>query len=186
MSWKTVVGATLMVLAAAAAEARTDLWLHIKVREGEDGSRVSINLPLSVVEAAAPLIPDEARVAGKLRVGAQELSVADLRRIWNEARRQPDGTFITVDEASGSVKVARRGGALLIRAVDRASRHDDRVEVRIPAAVVDALLSGSGDNLNLAAAVEALARTGEGELVTVNGENETVHLWVDGNAEGQF
>jgi hypothetical protein len=185
MSWKTVMGVALMVFGAAAAEANTNLWLHIKVREGEEGSRVSINLPLSVVEAAAPLIPEEARTAGRLQIDGQELSVGDLRRIWREAQRQPDGTFITVDDASGSVRVARRGDHLLIRAVDHDRHHGDRVEVRIPSAVVDALLSGAGDRLNLAAAVEALAKTGEGELVTVNGNNETVHMWVDNIAEGR-
>ncbi len=48
--------------------------------------------------------------------------------------------------------------------------------------MVDALLQGSGDRFDLAAAIAALARNGEGELVTVNGDHETVRMWVDGDA----
>jgi hypothetical protein len=181
-SMRTAMGVALILLGTAAAEARADLWLHVKVREsGGDGSRVSISLPLAVVEAAAPLLPAEARTAARLRVGNQDLSVADLRRIWRQVRSAPDATFITVDDASGQVRVARQGASLVIRAVD-AGRHGDRVEVRIPAAVVDALLAGNDQSLDLAGAITALARSGEGELVTVNGDNDTVRMWVDSDA----
>jgi hypothetical protein len=182
MSWKTVLGATLMILGTAVAEAKSDLWLHIKVRDGEDGGRVNINLPLSVVEAATPMIPEEARHAGRLRIDDQDLSVADLRRIWREVQRHPDATFVTVDDSNGHVRVAQSGGYLLIAAADQGRRHGEHVEVRIPAAVVDALLSGAGDRFDLAAALAALVKTGAGELVTVDGNHETVRMWVDSDA----
>jgi hypothetical protein len=209
MSWTSVMGLTLMLMGAAAAEARTALWLHIKVHDAGEGSRVNINLPLSVVEAATPLIPEEARTAGRLRVDDRDLSVADLRRIWREVRRQPEGTYVTVDEPQGMVRVARSGGYLLIQAAGgpdlpgRQDRQDrpgapgsndgrrhhgrpgEHVEVRIPAPVVDALLAGAGDRFDLAGAIAALAASGEGELVTVNGAHETVRMWVDADAEGR-
>src|ERR1700692_2212670 len=203
MTWNSVMGIALLLMGAAAAEAKTKLWLHIKVHDGNDDSRVSINLPLSVVEAATPLIPEEARTASQLRVDGHDPSVQDLRRIWREVQRQPDAAYVTMDEGHARVRVARSGGYLLIRAADRdtpapapapesgggGGGHDrahagDHVEVRIPVPVVDALLQGSGDRFDLAAAVAALARTGEGELVTVNGGHETVRMWVDADAEG--
>jgi hypothetical protein len=191
MIWNGVMGIALVLMGAAAAEAKTDLWLHIKVHDGNEDSRVTLNLPLSVVEAATPLIPEEARTAGRLRVDDHDLSVQDLRRIWREVQRQPDATFVTVDEPDGKVRVALSGGYLVIRAADHRTaigngRHDrERVEVRIPVPVVDALLQGGGDRFDLAAAIAALARTGEGELVTVNGDHETVRMWVDGAAESR-
>jgi hypothetical protein len=198
MTWNSVMGIALLLMGAAAAEAKTNLWLHIKVHDGHDDSRVSINLPLSVVEAATPLIPEEARTAGQLRVDGRDLLVQDLRRIWREVQRQPDAAYVTVDEGHTRVRVARSGGYLLIRAADRdisapesggggrdRLRAGEHVEVRIPVPVVDALLQGAGDRFDLAAAVAALARTGEGELVTVNGGHETVRMWVDGDAEGR-
>lgn len=189
MAWTGFMGVALLLIGAAAAEAKTDLWLHIKVHDGDEGSRVNITLPLSVVEAATPLIPEEARTAGQLRVGDRDLSVQDLRRIWREVQRQPDATYVNVEEPDGKVRVARSGGYLLIQAVDRRTaignghHSSERVEVRIPVAVVDALLQGGGDRFDLAAAIAALARTGEGELVTVNGDHQTVRMWVDGAAE---
>jgi len=194
MTWNSVMGIALLLMGAAAAEAKTDLWLHIKVHDGNDDSRVSINLPLSVVQAATPLIPEEARTAGQLRIDGRDLSVQDLRRIWREVQRQPDAAYVTVDEGHTKVRVARSGGYLLIRAADRNDSEDSgrrhaedakHVVVRIPVPVVDALLQGGGDRFDLAAAVAALARTGEGELVTVNGGRETVRMWVDGDSEGR-
>ncbi|HYL04978.1 MAG TPA: hypothetical protein VE075_03000 [Thermoanaerobaculia bacterium] len=186
MTWNSVMGIALLLMSAAAAEAKTDLWLHIKVHDGSDDSRVSVNLPLSVVEAAAPLIPEQARTAESLRVDGRDLSVQDLRRIWREVQRMPDATYITVEETRGKVRVARSGGYLLIQEADRERREGGsrgkNVEARIPAAVVDALLQGSGDRFDLAGAIAALARAGEGELVTVNGDHETVRMWVDGDA----
>jgi len=201
MTWNSVMGIALLLMGAAAAEAKTNLWLHIKVHDGNDDSRVSINLPLSVVEAATPLIPEEARTASQLRIDGRDLSVQDLRHIWREVQRQPDAAYVTLDEGHTRVRVARSGGYLLIRAADRdtpAPAPDsgggggrdrrsagEHVEVRIPVPVVDALLQGGGDRFDLAAAVAALARTGEGELVTVNGGHETVRMWVDGDSEGR-
>jgi len=185
MTWNGVMGIALLLMGAAAAEAKANLWLHIKVHDGNEGSRVSINLPLSVVEAATPLIPEEARSAERLRIDDRDLSVKDLRRIWREVQRQPEAAYITIDEPDGKVRVARSGGYLLIRAANGGRHHDERVEVRIPVTVVDALLAGGDDRFDLAAAVEALVRGGEGELVTVNGDHETVRMWVDGDAEGR-
>ena len=191
MTWNSVMGIALLLMSAAAAEAKTDLWLHIKVHDGHDDSRVSVNLPLSVVEAAAPLIPEEARTAESLRVDGRDVSVQDLRRIWREVQRQPDATYVTIEETHGKVRVARSGGYLLIQEAERerseggSGRHGKTVEARIPAAVVDALLRGSGDRFDLAGAIAALARNGEGELVTVNGDHETVRMWVDGDAAGR-
>jgi hypothetical protein len=186
MSLKTAMSVALMLFAAAAAEAKDGLWLHIKVLDGSDGSRVNVSLPLSGVELAAPVLPAEARTATRLRIGDRDVTVADLRRIWSQVKSVPDATFITVDEADGSrLRVARRGSVLVVNAAGESAAHDGRVEMRIPAAVVDALLAGNAQTLDLAGAIAALARAGEGELVTVDGHNDTVRMWVSADAEGR-
>jgi hypothetical protein len=185
MSLKTAMGIALMLLASAAAEAKDGLWLHIKVHDGSDGSRVNISLPLALVELAAPALPAEATTGARLRVGDQDLSVADLRRVWQQVRSGPDATFIAVDQAHSHLRVARRGTTLVIHAVDDGHGQGDHVEMRIPGAVVDALLAGNGQQLDLAGAIAALARAGEGELVTANADNDTVRLWVDSDSDGR-
>ena len=69
----------------------------------------------------------------------------------------------------------------------RATENEDGadVNVQIPSSVVDALLSGEGEELNFRAAIEALAAEGEGELVTVNDDDDRVRVWVDHIAEAE-
>ncbi len=53
----------------------------------------------------------------------------------------------------------------------------------MPFAVVDALLSGDEDKLDIEAAIHALVQEGEGELVTVTSDKDNVRVWVDSIAE---
>ncbi len=70
-----------------------------------------------------------------------------------------------------------------LRVQVRQDDNDESVDVRVPERVVDALLSGEGDELNLEAAIHALVEEGEGELVTVTSQDERVRVWVDRIAE---
>ncbi len=184
LTWKTMMGWSLMIFGAAAAQARADLWLHIKVRDANEGSKVTLDLPLSVVEAAMPFLPADARCSGSLRVGDRDLSVADLRHLWRALSERPDATYLTVQGSDGKVRLGRESNHLIIRATDQSAHHGERIDMRIPAPVVDALLTGADDQLNLAAAMTALSRAGEGDLVTVNSHHETVHMWVDADSNG--
>jgi len=188
MKSKTMAIAALALAMAGAGvlqarEQGKELWLHINVHEGT-GGRVNVNLPISVVEKAAALIPDDARHSGRLRLDHHDMSAAELRDLWRAVKDGPDATYVTVDERDGKVRVAKSGGYLLIRADDPAPRRS-QVDVRMPVAVVEALLAGSGDDLDVGAAVAALARQGEGELVTVNDDKDTVRIWVDAAAESR-
>jgi hypothetical protein len=53
------------------------------------------------------------------------------------------------------------------------------VEVRVPLAVVDALLSGKKDELDLLAGLRMLSAQGDTELVSVKDGEESVRVWVD-------
>ena len=96
----------------------------------------------------------------------------------------PDATYLNVNDADSRVRIAKRGDYLELRATDRGGK-GETVEAKIPLPVVAALLSGSGDQLNLHAALEELARFGEGELLTVTSDEETVRIWVDHESEGR-
>ena len=189
MSPKKTATTTMIALFAfaltAARVSASDLWLHIKVHDAKEDSHVNINLPLSMVTKTAALIPADARNSGKIRINDDDLDVAELREIWNEVRNRPDATYVTVDERDSKVRVAKRGEYLHIVAQDRDGHRGGRenVEMRIPIEVVSALLSGRGGEMNVGAAVQALARRGEGELVTVTGDDETVRIWVDALSE---
>lgn len=176
--------AALLVLPAGSASADGDLWLHVRV-DSDRGEKVSVNLPLSLVEKAVAMIPDEHFHHGELVLDdihwghGHHLSVAELRDLWNELQASPDMTFVTLESADETVRVSKSGGYLL---VDAEESGDTSAEVRIPVSVVDALLSGEGEELDIRAAVEALARHGEGELVTVSEDDERVRVWIDGSS----
>lgn len=173
----------LQARAATAADAES-LWIHIRVLDAKDG-RVSINLPISVVERMGNVIPSDPKGSGKLRFNDEDVTVSELREIWNELRKHPDATFITVDEADSKVRVAKIAGSLVVRAHEKGAGRDEQVEMKIPGPVVDALLSAPGEQLNVGAALKALARQGEGEIVTVTGDGETVRIWIDSSSESQ-
>lgn len=169
---------------AAAAANTDDLWIHIRVLDAKDG-RVSINLPISVVERMGNVMPADTQGDSKLRFNDEDITVSELREIWTELRKRPDATFIDVEETDSKVRVGKVAGDLVVRAIEGAGGRDEKVEMKIPGSVVDALLSAPGEQLNVGAALKALAREGEGEIVTVTGEGESVRIWIDANAESQ-
>lgn len=159
------------------------LWLHVKVDGGDADEQVTVNLPLSLIEKALPMIPEDVMEQGRLQFDEGDtITIADLRDMWNEIQSQPDFTIARVESQDEHVRVAKEGDFLVVRVEEGDS---ENVNVRIPVAVVDALFSGPGDQLNLRAAFEALAAHGEGELVTVTDHDETVRVWVDGFAEAR-
>lgn len=177
---------SLGALQAQAADTN-NLWIHVRVLDAKDG-RVSINLPVSVVERMGNVLPADTsgtKGSGRLRFNDEDVTVSDLREIWADLRKHPDATFISVDEAHSKVRVAKIAGDLVVRAHDRKAGRGEQVEMKIPGAVVDALLSAPGEQLNVGAALKALAREGEGEIVTVTGDGETVRIWIDADAESQ-
>jgi hypothetical protein len=183
MNGKNILGAALIALTfVTGPAAAADLWLHVKVDGGKNGEQAAINLPLSMVDTLAPMIHGEASGAGRVHIKDRDYSVAELRRVWRQLEDGPDATYVTVNEADSKVRVAKQSGYLVVESSDRGQ--GENVQARIPLPVVRALLSGSDDEIDVGAALQALARQGEGELITVTGD-ETVRMWVDAAPEGR-
>jgi hypothetical protein len=84
--------------------------------------------------------------------------------------------------SSRSKCVFKEGDYLYVRSNEEAQQ---QIEVNIPAPVVDALLSGEGDELDLMTAAKALAQSDAGELVSIRDGDETVRVWVDTNSASE-
>jgi hypothetical protein len=168
-----VLGAGLG-LAVAAAEATP--WLHIRVDESR-GAKVAVNLPMTVIDAALKAVPERLTSHGKLHLGrhSRHAHVSELRTIWKELRAAGDADFLTREEGSERVVVSRKGEVVTLR-VDR--RGEPEVHAEVPVGVLDAFLSGEGDELNLRAGLTELGRR-RGEVVRVKGDDTTVRIWVD-------
>ena len=188
MNGKRMFGTVLLAAAlTASSAAAADLWLHLKVDGGKKGTeQVEINMPLSMIESFAPMLQGRVKGDGgshRVRIDDRDYDVAELRRIWRELEDGPDATYVTVNDPDSKVRIAKRGSYLVMTAVERgAGDHGENVEARIPIPVVGALLSGRGDGLDISAALRELARFGEGELMTVTSDEETVRIWIDDNS----
>jgi len=186
MNGTKIFGVALLAAGLGLGQAvAADLWLHVKVH-GEKGNaeEAMVNLPVSMARNLAGMIPAEARASHKVRVKDQDYSIADLRQAWREVENGPDANYITVNDPTSKVKIGKRGNYLELHADDKVGSQD-RVEAKIPLTVVAALFSGTGDRLNVDAALDELTRFGEGELLTVTNDKETVRIWVDHSADAR-
>ncbi len=176
-----VLAAFGMVGLAIPALAGEATWLHIKVDErGAKAGTVRVNLPLSVIETAAPLASEEFAKHTKIAVGkgGKGCDKARLQSFWNAIKGAEDAEFVTVESEKEHVRVAKSKGQLIIKVrEDKATA--DNVTVEIPLAVADALLSGPGDQLDFVGAIAAMKRSGQGQLVSVDDKDNKVRIWVD-------
>ena len=172
-------GTALLALATAGgARAQSGpAWLHVRVEESRREAKVSINLPLAVVEAALKAAPEKITSAGRIHLGrGDDLSVSDLRRLWKELRETGDAELVSVEEKDQSVRIARTGNLVQIRVAKPGD--EEEVHVDVPVALVDALLSGEAEEVNVMAAL-AEVRKLRGEVVRVNDRHSSVRVWID-------
>jgi hypothetical protein len=168
----------------AAAERPAGRWLHVRVVEQDgDGATVEVNLPINLVHKAVPLV-EGASADARLDFTDHEFDGRDLKELLRELTVSPDGEYVKIRDDGDEVRVVRQGRLLLVRVHEH---RGDRaqVEARIPMGVVEALASGDGNALNVAAALDALAQERDGELVTIVDDGGTTHvrLWIDSSNE---
>ena len=187
---KVLLGLAVILLTRTGALA-ADRWVHVKVEEGgTQGETVRINLPLSLAEKVLPAIHTHKLCAGKVKVNKDDIHDLDLRAVMEALRTAPDNEFITVESRRDNVRVAKAGGNLLIKvqenketagtkAKTETKTRAETVNVTIPIPVVDALLSGAQDELDILAAVRALGAVGDTVLVSVDDQHSKVRIWVD-------
>jgi hypothetical protein len=194
------LGAGVVALAlawgpGALAQTAAPAWLHVRVEEAAKASKVHVNLPMTVVEAVLKASPQIIEEHGKVKLGGHHgMSLADMRRAWKELKAAGDAELVTVESEDEDVRVARKGDLVQVF-VDRKKtsrkaeaepgkktvREDGPGEVRVevPVSLVDALLSGEGEEVNIEAAV-AQIKSRRGDIVRVRDEDGShVRIWID-------
>lgn len=185
MRIRTLCAAVLAVALSALPATAADLWFHVTVQDQANGNEtVTVNLPISIVEKALPLIPQDQMRDGRIVIDNQEFDAAKLRALWQEVSASPDMTYVTVKSNNENIKLSKERGYLVARTTEH-SGSGAEIHARIPLSVVDALLSGEGNSLNVQAALAALVAEGEGELVTVNDDKSQVRVWIDSQPEAR-
>ena len=179
----TVLGAMIalvaslgMTAAPVGAQDAAQPWLHVQVTGGDDTERMSVNVPLSAAEALLAMAPPEIIAEGHEELAERGISMSALREMWGQLKDVGDAEFVTIEEENESIRVARVGDQ--IRVLVRDTEDEETVNVEIPVNVVDGLLAGDGDTLNIAAALEAL-RGLRGDIVRVRESDRQVRVWID-------
>jgi hypothetical protein len=187
---------TAAVLATGQAGTATgsEKWLHVSVVSHDaKGETVRVNVPLSLAEKVLPAINLDKRhklQGGKIRINEFRVDGIDIRAVFEAVKESRDGEFVTVESKRETVRVAKEAGYLLVKVrEERPARESmegekrpartERVDVKIPMTVVEALLSAGQDELDLVAAIRALAAHGDAILVTVEDSRNSVKVWVD-------
>jgi len=193
-----LAGVGLLALAAAttAAAQTGTAWLHVRVEEAKEASKVSVNLPMTVVEAVLKASPEMIEKHGKVHFGDEHgLKMADIRRAWKALAQVGDAEFVTVESDDENVRVARKGDLVQVfvdakpkagkeatakEGAAKEARHGKAEEVRVevPVSLVDAFLSGEGEEGNFDAAIAELQKR-RGDIVRVKDDDSNVHVWID-------
>ena len=172
--------AVLLALPALAQQAANAPWVHIAVVEqGNKGTAVKVNLPLSAAEVALSVAPDKIAQKGRLNLKNKDISVADLRKVWKELRATGDAQFVTVEEKNQTIAISRAGRVVQIRVNDTSKPEKPQtVHVDVPVGVIDALLAGEGEELDIKNAIAQL-RTERGDIVSVRDGTSNIRIWID-------
>ena len=185
-----VLVAVVCVFSSGLAMA-ADRWVHVKVIDkGEDGERVRVNIPLNLAEKVLPTINADKLHEGKVKVNELTSDRVDLRALLAAVREAQDNEYVTVDSKHETVRVAKQNGFVVIKVQEQGESakhvshdgkpgHASEVDVKIPFPVVEALLSGDKDEIDVLAGLRALDKFQDLDLVTVNDEDSSVRIWVD-------
>ncbi len=137
-------------------------------------------IPVAAIRAAWSQLRDVGDVEiANIQDGRQSVRVAregdtivvDVTGTDEEGAGQEGDT----DEAGRDDQAGEQGAG------DRRGRGRDfvgEVQVRVPVSVVDALLSGAGETLDLRAAIQELSSL-RGEMVQVNHPEGSIRVWID-------
>jgi hypothetical protein len=177
-----LAGVVLLLLATATSFAAMEgRWLHVRVQEhDDDGEYVAVNVPLELVGALIPTIETEEFRNGKIVID-DEIEEIDLRAALEALRDAPDGEYVTVRSRDENVRVAKERGFFVVDAEDD---ENEKVRIRMPLEVVNAMLGAGRNEIDLMAALDVLADSGTGDLITVESDDSSVRIWIDSNQTG--
>lgn len=175
--------AMLVLLAAfglqaqAQAQVASKQWLHVRVDSAKKGGEnVKVNVPLALAETVLGMVKEKNVSSGKIKIEDKNFTAQDLRKIWNAVKAEGNAEFVTVQTQEVNLRVALEGAYLVVR-TDETS--PSQVQITLPTKVVDALLSGNDDELDLLAAIRALQETDSKEIVSIKDKETSVKVWID-------
>ncbi|HVT44486.1 MAG TPA: hypothetical protein VMT00_08850 [Thermoanaerobaculia bacterium] len=172
----------LLLLTVPVEMRAADLWLHVRIEgriEGSprDRSRIAINLPFESIGRALPALLQSRAGRCRISLRGEDLDGAELRSLVRAATSSANGIQATIISREKQLSAIREGETLVVTARERRWRNES--EIRMPVWMAEALVSGRGDELDVAAAVREIVRRGEGDLLLRGSDGASVHIWAD-------
>jgi hypothetical protein len=143
---------------------------------------------MTVVEAILKASPEMIEKHGKIHFGDEHgLKMTDIRKAWKALAEVGDAEFVTVESDDENVRVMRKGDLVQVFVDHRAkpgkdgkaeAKGGEEVRVEVPVSLVDALLSGEGEEPNIQAALAELQKR-RGDIVRVKDDDSNVRIWID-------
>jgi hypothetical protein len=190
------------VTVTSSSASTSERWLHVRVIDANHkGETVRVNVPLEMAEKVLPAINKDRLHNGKIQINHNDIEGVDLKTLLEAVRSSKDGEYVTVQSNDNDVRVAKQAGYMVVHVTEKGFRSSDksdkseksdksdkaeksyernRVDVKVPMKVVEALLSAGKDELDIVAALRALStHGGDTELVSVKSDDSTVRVWLD-------
>lgn len=183
MNLRTAFPLAIAVALTLGTAAAADPWIHVRVDGADPDDRVRLSFPVGMVRSMLQGVETDDVHDGKIRIDDADFDDVDLRAMLEAVRDADDAEFIRIRDDDSDIRVAKDRGQLLVH-VDPREGGDERVRIRVPIEVVEALLDSSQETgeLDIAAAVDVLA-TMTGDLVVVEDGEQSVRIWIDRSSE---
>ena len=180
-----LLATTTTALPVPAAPAPAEKYLHVDVQDATKGESVNVNVPLAMAQKILPTINNQGLHDGKVTIQNAEMKGVDVRALLDALRTAPDNEFVTVKNNDSDVRVAKANGNIIVHVIGKKNK-GQKVDVTVPLKIVDALFdTAKNDELDVAAALQALSDAGDILLVTVQDSTQKVRVWVDSrNTQG--
>ena len=160
----------------AAPDSQRGPWIHVRVTDGQGEESANVNLPVALIALVLKMGDVQAQLDRGL--AQRDLSLVDLRQTWGGLTDAGDADIVVTEDADETVRVRVENGSLHVRVTDRATGAL-RTEASMPGRVVDALLGGDGERLDISGAIRRLAEKGAGDVVVARDGATSLRVWLD-------
>ena len=151
-------------------------WLHVQVEEdATDGKGMTLRLPLPAVVALITMVPNTTITNGQLELNREQQEIVTvLRDLLKQLERAEGSKFLTSRHEDGTVRVERQDQHYKV------DIHGQGVSAQatISVVLVQALLSGETETLNIDAGVNVLRKL-RGEVIRVDESNRHIRVRID-------
>ena len=173
-SFVLVVIVILSVVSIVAVQ-EPQSWLHVQIEDEGGAQDFNLDLPLRAVSGILGMVPNAAVENGHLRLSdEQRLEVAAFREVWQKLQSTGEDELVSQLQEKVSIRVVRIGERIGIFVED----DGEVIQVDVPTAFVNALLSDDVNKLNIDAGLDVLKRL-SGESIFLTESNRRIRVWID-------